>query len=151
MFSNPGITLISGLFFISLLLWKGDSPFDYVTADSEILSGIESNYSSLKKILYHFYSSASTYVACALMVSMFFGGWKTPFDLESFGRASRTVEFIFFNLKIFSLFFLSSWIKNSMPRMNLDQIIVVSWKVLVPGILFGLLFSLIWMGLYGQN
>ena len=66
------------------------------------------------------------YVACALGILMFFGGWMIPFT------SWNAVPEIVFLLKVFGLFFVFAWIRAAHCRVRTDQILNVGWKILLP-------------------
>lgn len=148
LFHDPGAAWSGAALFISLLVWQGRTPFDHHRAVGEIDGGYAGEYSGLRSGLLSFLQYAALFLASALVVTCYLGGWQTPFNLESFGRAADLVQWLFFTFKTFFLVFISIWIRWSLPRMRIDQIVKLSWRVLVPMGLLGSVFVAIWIVLF---
>lgn len=145
MFHNPATLLSAGSMFLGLQIWQARAPFDHYRARAEIAGGLAAEYSGLRKGLLSFLEYASLFLACAFIVTVYMGGWQTPFNLESFGRAANLVEWLMLLVKIFALVFISIWIRWSLPSLRVDQIVNLSWRVLVPIGLFSSAVTAIWM------
>lgn len=148
-FHNPG-TLFSGVaLFVALLIWQARPPFDHYRAGGEVAGGLSAEYSGLRNGMLGLLEYISVLLACALIVSAYLGGWRTPFGLESFGRAANLVQWLFFTVKVFTLVLISIWIRWSLPRLRIDQIVNLSWRVLVPMGLLGAIVTAVWMVVFG--
>lgn len=145
LFHNPGTIFSCIALFLALLIWQARAPFDHYSAPGEVAGGVRAEYSGLRSGLLSFLEYASVFLACALVVSAYLGGWRTPFDLESFGRAANLVQWVFFMAKVLGLVLLSVWIRWSLPRLRIDQIVNLSWRVLVPMGLVGAVVTSVWM------
>lgn len=148
-FHNPGTVFSCASLYLALLVWLGRAPFDHYKAEGEIEGGITAEYSGLRRGLFGLLEYISLFLACALVVTTYIGGWQTPFNLESFGRAANLVQWLFFTVKIFVFALLSIWIRWSLPRLRIDQIVNLSWRVLVPMGLFGAVVSAVWLVAFG--
>lgn len=144
-FHNPGTLLSCAALFLALQIWQARAPFDHYHAPGEVAGGFTAEYSGLRKGLLAFLEYASLYLSCAFIVTTYLGGWQTPFNLESFGRAANLVEWLLFSIKSFSLVFLSIWIRWSLPSMRIDQIVSLSWRILVPMGLLGSACTAVWL------
>jgi NADH-quinone oxidoreductase subunit H len=132
------IPLLAGLvlFFISGLAETNRLPFDLPEAESELVYGYHTEYSSMKFALFMLGEYAALVTMAALIVTLFFGGWDIPFVTWDQGEPSvlrSLVSFAVFGAK--TLFFISViiWIRWSLPRFRYDQLMSLGWKVLLPG------------------
>lgn len=121
------------IFFIISLAKTNRTPFDLPTAESELVSGIHVEYSSIPFALFSSSEYCSMILMSTLNVILFFGGWLAP---------TKYLEFIpspiWLALKISFFLFCFIWIRASLPRLRSDQLISLSWKILLP-------WSLAWM------
>lgn len=147
-FNNPGATVACAAMFIALLVWQGRAPFDHQRARGEIAGGFVAEFGGVRKGLVTFLEYASLFLACAFIVAVYLGGWQTPFNLESFGRAANIVQWFVYMVKVFTLAFLSIWIRWSLPSLRADQIVNLSWRILVPMGLAGGIFTAVWLVIF---
>jgi NADH-quinone oxidoreductase subunit H len=145
LFHDPGSFLAFGALFWGLFVWQGRAPFDACRGSGELAGGYAAEQSGLRRGLTRFLDYISLYLASALVVTTYLGGWQTPFSLESFGRAANIVQYMIFAIKALALVFLSIWIRWSMPRLRVDQIMSLSWRFLVPLALLGSGIAGIWL------
>ncbi|MEW6057430.1 MAG: complex I subunit 1 family protein [Bdellovibrionota bacterium] len=145
---NPGTLLSFLCLFFGLSIWQGRTPFDHHDSLVEVAGGVSSEFSGLRHGFVSILKTLSMFLSCALIVTTYLGGWRTPLNLESFGRAANLVEWLFFITKVFFLVFLSIWIRWSLPRMRIDQMIKLSWRCLVPVGLFSIFFVAVWMVIF---
>lgn len=151
MFHDPGTILSAAAMFLALQIWQGRTPFDHARSLGELSGGLTTEYSGTRLGLLKFLEYASLFLACAFFVTVYMGGWQTPFNLESFGRAANIVEWLALMAKILFLVFLSIWIRWSLPGLRLDQIIGLSWRILVPTGLVGSAATAIWMVVFNAK
>ncbi len=145
MFHNPATLLSWATMFLGLQIWQGRAPFDHSHAPGEIAGGYTAEYSGLRSGLLTFLEYASLLLGCAFIVTVYMGGWQTGINLESTGRAANIFELIFFWLKISGLVFVSIWIRWSLPGLRIDQIVNLSWRILVPIGLFASAVTAVWL------
>lgn len=131
-FHGPGGVFSGVVLFWSLLIWQGRAPFDVASNESEFSAGIVFQFSGVRQAFLIILEYATVFLSCELMVALFFGSYITPFDLEFFGRGSNLVEFICFWSKVFGLVYLVTWLRWSLPKFRIDQLVSMSWKFLVP-------------------
>ncbi len=146
-FHDPGAFLGGITIFGALHLWQNRAPFDYAYADTEIGGGLPAESSGVVKGLVSLVDVMSFYLACSLVTALYFGGGKTPFSLEYFGRGASLVQFFFFALKTVALALFSIWLRWSIPRLRIDQITAYSWNILVPFGLASITLCMIWSAL----
>ncbi|MEM1131787.1 MAG: NADH-quinone oxidoreductase subunit NuoH [Pseudomonadota bacterium] len=127
------------VFFISSLAETARAPFDLTEAESELVAGYQTEYSSMSFALFWLGEYANILLMCALNVILFWGGWLPPFDWEPL-YAVPGILWLF--LKMFLTFFLFSWIWATVPRYRYDQLMRLGWKIFLPlSLLFVVLVS----------
>ena len=117
------------LFFISALAETARVPFDLTEAESELVAGYQTEYSSMSFALFWLGEYANILLMCALNAILFFGGWLPPVDWEPLYAVPGIVWFL---LKILFFFFLFSWVMATVPRYRYDQLMRLGWKVFLP-------------------
>ncbi len=132
-FFNVLLFPIMVMFFISALAETQRVPFDLTEAESELVAGYQTEYSSMSFALFWLGEYANILLMCALTSILFFGGWLPPFDWEPL----YLVPGIFWLLgKILFFFFCFSWVMATVPRYRYDQLMRLGWKVFLPLSLF---------------
>ena len=127
------------MFFISSLAETQRVPFDLTEAESELVAGYQTEYSSMSFALFWLGEYANVLLMCALNAILFFGGWLPPFDWEPLYWIPGIVWFL---LKILFFFFIFSWVKATVPRFRYDQLMRLGWKIFLPmSLLFVVLVS----------
>lgn len=109
------------LFVIASLAEINRTPFDLPEAESELVSGFCTEYSSMKYALFFMAEYANMVVISAIAATLFLGGWSGPF----FGPINLL-------LKIFCFMFFFIWLRATMPRVRYDQLMTLGWKVMLP-------------------
>lgn len=124
------------LFLVSTMIESNRIPFDMPEADSEIVAGYHTEYSSMKFAMYFMGEYAAMVVLSALIVTLFLGGWQLPFiDLEKLVGNQYLRAFIGFNVffgKVFFFLWFFVWTRWTFPRFRFDQIMHLGWKVMFP-------------------
>lgn len=124
----PLATLI---FFISSIAEIGRTPFDLLEAESEIVAGFHIEYSGAKFAMIFAGEFLHAFTISALTATLFFGGWRGP-GAES----SPLLGWIYFMIKSFLVYFLVIWVRSTLPRIRIDHMLNLSWKLLTPLSLF---------------
>ena len=117
------------MFFISSLAETQRVPFDLTEAESELVAGYQTEYSSMSFALFWLGEYANILLMCALNALLFFGGWLPPFNWEPLYAVPGIVWLL---LKIFFFFFMFSWVMATVPRYRYDQLMRLGWKVFLP-------------------
>jgi NADH-quinone oxidoreductase subunit H len=127
------------MFLISSLAETARAPFDLTEAESELVAGYQTEYSSMSFALFWLGEYANVLLMCALNAILFFGGWLPPLELEILYWIPG---WIWLFIKIFVFFFIFSWVKATVPRFRYDQLMRLGWKVFLPiSLLFVVLVS----------
>ena len=123
------------MFFISALAETQRVPFDLTEAESELVAGYQTEYSSMSFALFWLGEYANILLMCALMTILFFGGWLPPLDIDLIPWFDIPGIIWFFG-KMFMFFFMFSWVMATVPRYRYDQLMRLGWKVFLPLSLF---------------
>ncbi|HEU4960098.1 MAG TPA: NADH-quinone oxidoreductase subunit NuoH [Sphingomonas sp.] len=121
------------VFFISSLAETQRTPFDLTEAESELVAGYQTEYSSMSFALFWLGEYANVILMCALNSILFWGGYLPPFD---WGWMYHVPGIIWLLLKMGFFFFVFSWVKATVPRYRYDQLMRLGWKVFLPLSLF---------------
>ncbi len=130
---NPLLFPMAVVFLISALAETQRAPFDLTEAESELVAGYQTEYSSMAFALYWLGEYANVLLMCALNATLFWGGYLPPFD---WAPLYVVPGIIWLFAKILFFFFVFSWIKATVPRYRYDQLMRLGWKVFLPLSLF---------------
>jgi len=134
------------LFVISSFAETNRLPFDVAEAESELVTGYHTEYSSMKFSMFFIAEYGNMLTASALMATLFWGGWDIPFwngdDMRVIGNGivegaapawwKTLLTFAAFGAKTFFFIFVFMWVRWTVPRFRYDQIMHLGWKVLLP-------------------
>lgn len=138
------VPLSAIVFFVSALAETGRTPFDLLEAESEIVAGFHVEYGGMKFGMFFLAEFISTLFMSALFATVYLGGWNlpllnvaiglfggTPLDLATipFGRVLGLVVFF---VKTFAIYMIFIWIRGTLPRLRIDQMLNFNWKFMVP-------------------
>lgn len=127
------------VFFIAAMAEMNRAPFDIVEADSEIVSGYHTEYSGVKWGMFQLAEYGAMTVSSAVMVTVFLGGWQNPFVPQ--GWPQVLPSHLWFLLKLGFVLFLLIWVRATIPRLRVDQIMGFAWKALFPLALLNLVVT----------
>jgi NADH-quinone oxidoreductase subunit H len=109
------------------------APFDLPEAESELVGGFHTEYSSLKFALFFLAEYINMVTVSALAATLFLGGWRAPWPLSLWdGANSGWWPLLWFFLKVVAALFVFIWLRGTLPRLRYDQFMRFGWKVLVP-------------------
>ena len=117
------------MFLISGMAETQRAPFDLTEAESELVAGYQTEYSSMAFAAYWLGEYANVLLMCALNATLFWGGWLPPLDIPFLYLVPG---FFWFVLKVLFFFFVFSWVKATVPRYRYDQLMRLGWKVFLP-------------------
>jgi NADH-quinone oxidoreductase subunit H len=132
---NPLLFPLAIMFLISSLAETARAPFDLTEAESELVAGYQTEYSSMAFALYWLGEYANVILMCVLNATLFWGGYLPPFDWAPLYVVPGII-WLFVKFMIF--FFIFAWIKATVPRYRYDQLMRLGWKVFLP-------ISLLWV------
>ncbi len=111
-------------------------PFDMPEAESELIAGYHTEYSSMKFSMFFIAEYSNMVTASALMVTLFFGGWDIPGtqwdNLPPWTVIKFLLTLAFFFAKLLFFLFLYMWIRWTLPRFRYDQLMSLGWKFMLP-------------------
>ncbi len=155
-FANPFTFIAAVTYFIAALASCKRSPFDLPEAESELVAGYLTEYSGYRWALFFFAEYAEMFVIAALATILFFGAWHSPLPAywgeawlhgPLWQRALHGIVFsgpLWFITKAMFLFFVQIWLRWTLPRIRLDQVMYACVQVLLPLSMVVLLGSTIW-------
>ncbi len=106
------------------------APFDLPEAESELVGGFHTEYSSLKFALFFLAEYINMVTVSALATTLFLGGWRMPFLPDWLNQGWWGM--VWFTLKVLILLFMFVWLRGTLPRLRYDQFMKFGWKVLIP-------------------
>ncbi|MFI7602812.1 NADH-quinone oxidoreductase subunit NuoH [Actinoplanes sp. NPDC049681] len=118
------------------------APFDLPEAESELVGGFHTEYSSFKFALFFLAEYINMITVSAFATTLFLGGWRAPAPITSFwaGANSGWWPLVWWLVKVLILLFGFIWLRATLPRMRYDQFMRFGWKVLIPVNLVWILF-----------
>jgi NADH-quinone oxidoreductase subunit H len=146
---NPLLFPIAVLFLISSMAETARAPFDLTEAESELVAGYQTEYSSMSFALFWLGEYANVLLMCTLNAVLFWGGYLPPVD---WAPLYYVPGIIWLFAKILFFFFIFSWVKATVPRYRYDQLMRLGWKVFLPISLFWVCLVsgyLMWIGHFG--
>jgi NADH-quinone oxidoreductase subunit H len=131
------------LFLICSFAECNRAPFDLSEAESELIGGYHTEYSSMKLGFYLFSEYINMFVSSVIMATLFFGGYDIPFVNEADYNQNWMALFGILALmaKVICFIFLFMWVRWTIPRFRYDQLMNLGWKILIPISLFNMLVT----------
>lgn len=120
---------------ISAIAETNRCPFDLPEAETELVSGFHTEYSSMKFALFFMAEYANIITVSAVAVTFFFGGWRGPF----------LPPVVWFIIKLALCIFFFVWLRSTFPRFRIDQLMQFAWKVLLPAAIVNVLITAVVM------
>jgi NADH-quinone oxidoreductase subunit H len=127
------------LFFIAALAESNRSPFDLPEAESEIIAGYFTEYSGFKFALFFLGEYLGMFAICGLGITLFLGGWTAPFAFLAW-----VPSYLWFFAKLMALVFTFIWIRATLPRLRMDQLMNLAWKFMLPLALINIVAAGLW-------
>ncbi|MCX6021042.1 MAG: NADH-quinone oxidoreductase subunit NuoH, partial [Chloroflexi bacterium] len=128
------------IFLTAALAEMGRTPFDIPLAESEVVGGPLVEYSGMRWGIFFLAEYANLWASSAVIAAVYFGGWLWPFDLGD-GVLGEVVGLAVFSAKTLTLASVVYWLRGTLPRLRIDQLMAFSWKVLIPFSLVNLLIT----------
>jgi NADH-quinone oxidoreductase subunit H len=127
------------LFMIAGMAETNRSPFDLPEGESEIIAGYFIEYSGFKFALFFLAEYLEMFAVSGLGITLFLGGWSSPFSFFAW-----IPTWIWFFAKVVALILVFIWVRGTMPRLRMDQLMNFAWKFMLPMTLFVVLSAGVW-------
>ena len=151
MFSQPIAFII---FVIAAFAETNRLPFDLPEAETELVAGYHTEYSSMKFAMFFIGEYTAMFVFSALVAVLFLGGWDIPFmsnaDFAALGNWGALLGFLSFFVKCLAFLFFYIWVRWTIPRFRFDQLMNLGWKVLMPIALVNVVLTGVVLGWLGS-
>jgi len=155
-FQNPFLFLAFVTYFVASLASCKRAPFDLPEAESELVAGFHTEYSGIRWSFFFFAEYVAMFVVSGLVVIVFLGGWHSPLPMawsHSWGdgivaQGLRGLLFsgpIWFVLKCVFFLYVQLWLRWTLPRVRIDQVLYACVQVLLPFTMILLLGSTLWI------
>jgi len=115
------------IYFIGTLAETNRTPFDLPEAESELVAGFMTEYSGIRWAMFFLAEYGNMLVVAFVISTLFLGGWHPPFEFLGF-----IPGWIWIIGKALTIVFIQMWVRWTLPRLRVDQLMYVCWKVLVP-------------------
>jgi len=126
---NPLLFPMAVVFLISSMAETFRTPFDLTEAESELVAGFQTEYSSMSFALFWLGEYGNVILMCALNALLFWGGWLPPVDWAPLYYIPG-IFWLFAKMLLF--FFIFSWVRATVPRYRYDQLMRLGWKIFLP-------------------
>ena len=157
--SNHGMlswNLFGGLQFVAFFIYlmaayaeTNRSPFDLPEAESELVAGYHTEYSSMKFAMFFMAEYGNMIMVGCVATLLFLGGWTSPFGnlLPAPGSfiLRAFIPIFWFVLKVFSFLFLYVWVRGTLPRFRYDQLMNFGWRWLMPLAILNIVGTSLWL------
>ncbi|MBT3236806.1 MAG: NADH-quinone oxidoreductase subunit NuoH [Bdellovibrionales bacterium] len=142
---NPFMFVGFFIFFIGALAETNRAPFDLPEAESELVSGYHTEYSGMRFAFFALAEYIEIFVVCAVATALFLGGYHVPFGFGGEAPLGQVLQVVTFASKTFALYYVVIWVRWTLPRLRVDQLMTLCWKYLTPIALFNLIGTIIWL------
>ncbi len=126
------------LFLIASIAELGRIPFDFQESESELVAGFFTEYSGMKFAMFFLAEYAHLFAVSGIVVTLFLGGWNGP--VIPFIPVQIT-SLVYFLIKTYAVIFFTMWLRDTVPRVRIDQLLNIGWKIMVPLALLNLLVT----------
>ncbi|MGK3999536.1 NADH-quinone oxidoreductase subunit NuoH [Sorangium sp. So ce1024] len=147
-FRNPITFALFFLYFTTALAEGNRAPFDLPEAESELVAGYSTEYSGMRYLFFFFAEWANVFVMCGIASALFLGGWQIPGVSPAQQEGSFGLQLLgvfLFLLKSWLLVFVVIWIRWTLPRVRIDQMMNLCWKWFVPLSFGAFALTALWM------
>ena len=127
------------LFFVSGLVESNRTPFDVPEGESEIVAGHMTEYSGFKYATFFLAEYLGMFALSGLAVTLFLGGWRAPLPWLGF-----IPSYVWFFAKLSVLLFVFVWVRGTLPRIRVDQMMNFAWKFMLPMAFTCLVSAAVW-------
>ena len=147
LFSNPFCFAAAIVLYVSALAEGNRTPFDLPEAESELVAGFATEYSGMRYLLFFFAEWGNMFIAGALITTLYLGGWQAP-RLSPSPVVMNVLQLLSFNVKVLFLVFTSMWVRGTLPRVRIDQMMSLCWKFFVPIAFINMIGTAVWVAIW---
>lgn len=148
------------VYFISGIAETNMTPFDIMEAESELVAGFNTEYSGMKFALFFLAEFAASYTLAAIAITLFFGGWQPLFPAAQYfgfdylfawagwgfpNWLMALGPFLWFLGKSLLMVFVLMWVRSTLPRVRVDQLMGLAWKLMIPLAFLNLVIAGFWV------
>jgi NADH-quinone oxidoreductase subunit H len=127
------------LFMIAATAESNRSPFDLPEGESEIIAGYYTEYSGFKFALFFLGEYIGMFATSGLAITLFLGGWSAPFSFLTW-----VPSYLWFFAKLLTIIAIFIWIRGTLPRLRMDQLMNLAWQFMLPMTIFNVLTAGVW-------
>ena len=120
------------LFYIASIAELNRGPFDLPESESELVAGYATEYSGMRFGMFYLNEYAGLTIMSMVAVTLFFGGWMGPWATAIHFWGVDWIGILWFLAKTYVLVSMLIWIRFSIPRLQVDQLMAFAWKILIP-------------------
>ncbi len=134
-FHSPFLFVAFIIYYIASLAEVNRTPFDLPEAESELVAGYHTEYTGMKFAIFFLSEYANMFIVSGIAVALFLGGWLTPWGTvptEFIGIPGYAWGALIMMVKALFFVFVQMWIRWTLPRFRVDQMMYLCWKVLMP-------------------
>lgn len=150
-FHNPFTVVAFIIFFVSSLAEMNRTPFDFPEAESELVSGYNVEYSGMRFALFFAAEFSSIFITASLAAAVFLGGGNIGRDPYTSGIGWQLLMVGVFFAKAIPLCLLTIWVRWTLPRLRIDQMMAMCWKYFIPISFACLVLTAVWMIAFDGN
>ncbi len=123
------------IYFLGSMAEINRTPFDLLEAEGEIVAGYNIEYSGFKFALFYLTEYTEAIAVSTIITTLYLSGWRGPFD------SLPVLPAVWFLIKVFAVFAVIIWVRATLPRLRIDQVMGFAWKCLLPLALINLLIT----------
>ncbi len=147
LFANPFTFIAAWILFISALAEGNRTPFDLPEAESELVAGFATEYSGMRYTFFFMAEWGNLFLIGALIATLFLGGWQFPHVSKNI-VVMNILQLITFNIKVLFVVFVSMWVRGTLPRVRIDQLMMMCWKYFVPIAFVDMIGTAVWVAIW---
>jgi len=127
------------LFMVAATAESNRSPFDLPEGESEIIAGYYTEYSGFKFALFFLGEYIGMFATSGMAITLFLGGWSAPFSFLAW-----VPSYVWFFAKLLAIISVFIWIRGTLPRLRMDQLMNLAWEFMLPMALLNLFTAGLW-------
>jgi NADH-quinone oxidoreductase subunit H len=128
------LTLAFFIYVVAAIAETNRIPFDLPEAESELVAGFHTEYSGMRFAMFFLGEYATLFFVCSFASVLFLGGWRGPWLPPE----------VWFLVKTYALILFAMWVRWTLPRVRIDQLMSIGWKFLLPVVLLDLIWAAAW-------